>query len=222
MVRHWRDETYREYGLPTPVKPAGFRDRQRPPALLFLDLNHWILLARAEAGRGDPLYVELLAVLRKPLAGGRIKVVLTGALYREVSKIADTRHRNDLSALMQEISGPSYLPGPVDVLRAEIVAALDVTTGSSGTRFEPTDIVGGSALNIVGAIGGLGNLPPFNLDNWTKLETYDHVKLALETHADYLDGADFDEQMAHALAGRVTVPVLKGRRLSAGLVGASA
>ncbi|MFJ3322004.1 hypothetical protein [Curtobacterium sp. NPDC086286] len=154
-MRHWQDETDREYGLPTPVKPAGFRDWQRPPALLFLDLNHWILLARAKSGRGDPPYVELLTVLGEALADGRVKVVLTGALYREVSKIAHPRQRNDLAALMQELSGPSYLPGPVDVLRAEIVAALDVTTGSSGTQFEPTDIVGGSALNIVGAVGGL-------------------------------------------------------------------
>jgi hypothetical protein len=53
---------------------------------------------------------------------------------------------------------------------------------------------------------------PFNLDNWTKLETYDHMKLALETHPDYLGGADFDEQLAHALASRVTVLVFNPKQ----------
>jgi len=155
MARNWRDEGDREYGLPTPIKPAGFRERVRPPLLTFLDLNHWISLARAEAGRGDPLYVELLLVLRDAVGDGRIKVVLTDSLYREVGKIADPRQRNDLTALMQEISGPSYLPGPVDVFRAEIVAALDAMTGTRGSQFEPIDIVGRSALNIIGAVGGL-------------------------------------------------------------------
>jgi len=53
---------------------------------------------------------------------------------------------------------------------------------------------------------------PFNLENWTKLETYDHIKLALETHPDYLGGADFDEQMAHALSSRVTVLVFNPKQ----------
>jgi hypothetical protein len=53
---------------------------------------------------------------------------------------------------------------------------------------------------------------PFNLDNWTKLETYDHMKLALETHPTYLGGADFDEQMAHGLASRVTVLVFNPKQ----------
>jgi hypothetical protein len=53
---------------------------------------------------------------------------------------------------------------------------------------------------------------PFNLENWTKLETYDHMKLALETHPEYLGGAVFDEQMAHAIASRVTVLVFNPKQ----------
>lgn len=53
---------------------------------------------------------------------------------------------------------------------------------------------------------------PFNLENWTKLETYDHMKLALQTHPEYLGGADLDEAMAHAIASRVTVLVFNPKQ----------
>jgi len=58
---------------------------------------------------------------------------------------------------------------------------------------------------------------PFNLDNWTKLETYDHMKLALETHPDYLGDAEFHEQMAHEIASRITVLVFNPKQESLSL-----
>lgn len=58
---------------------------------------------------------------------------------------------------------------------------------------------------------------PFNLDNWTKLETYDHMKLALKTHPEYLGDEELDEQMAHGIASRITVLVFNPKQESLSL-----
>ncbi|MEN0022002.1 MAG: hypothetical protein AAGC61_01885 [Microbacterium sp.] len=46
---------------------------------------------------------------------------------------------------------------------------------------------------------------PFNLENWTKLETYEHLKKALKAHPEYLGGVVLNESLAHEVASRVTV-----------------
>lgn len=53
---------------------------------------------------------------------------------------------------------------------------------------------------------------PFNLDNWSTLETYDHMKKALETHPEYLGDGDLNESLAHDVAGRVTVLVFNPKQ----------
>lgn len=46
---------------------------------------------------------------------------------------------------------------------------------------------------------------PFNLENWSKLETYEHLKKALVAHPEYLGGGVLNESLAHEVANRVTV-----------------
>lgn len=53
---------------------------------------------------------------------------------------------------------------------------------------------------------------PFNLDNWVNLETYEHMKKALETHPEYLGEDDLDETLAHEVASRVTVLVFNPKQ----------
>lgn len=53
---------------------------------------------------------------------------------------------------------------------------------------------------------------PFNLENWTNLETYEHIKKALETHPEYLGDDDLNESLAHEVAGRVTVLVFNPKQ----------
>jgi hypothetical protein len=53
---------------------------------------------------------------------------------------------------------------------------------------------------------------PFNLDNWVKLETYDHMKLALSTHPEFKGDDDFDENLAHEISNRITVLVFNPKQ----------
>jgi hypothetical protein len=76
------------------------------PTVLYLDLNHWIGLAKAatrhrEAGR----YVDLLDLARRRKADGSVRFVLSGQHYMEMSLIRDPRQRRHLATVMEELSG---------------------------------------------------------------------------------------------------------------------
>ncbi|WP_454083965.1 hypothetical protein [Georgenia sp. Marseille-Q6866] len=53
---------------------------------------------------------------------------------------------------------------------------------------------------------------PFNLENWSKFETYDHVKMALEENPEYLDGHAVDDALVHDVASRITVLVFNPKQ----------
>lgn len=155
MTRGWRDPADEEHWLPQPVWPAALKRPESPPPVLFLDLNHWIELARADAGRGTLVYERLLAILRQAVAADAVTIVLTSGLYREIIKIKDPKQRQSLTNLIAELSGPRYLPGLTDIFLTELSTALDVATGTTGTRYQQFDLIGTSALHALGMVGGL-------------------------------------------------------------------
>lgn len=55
---------------------------------------------------------------------------------------------------------------------------------------------------------------PFNLDNWSRFESYEHLKEALDEHPEYKGGADtpLNESLAHDVASRVTVLVFNPKQ----------
>lgn len=53
---------------------------------------------------------------------------------------------------------------------------------------------------------------PFNLDNWTALETRDQMVKALETHPNYLKGRTIDEDLVRDVSSRVMVLVFNPKQ----------
>lgn len=53
---------------------------------------------------------------------------------------------------------------------------------------------------------------PFNLENWSKLETFEFMKAALEEHPEYLGGRDVDLQLVFDVSSRVTVLVFNEKQ----------
>jgi len=154
-MARWQDEHDTEYGLPPVVWPPALRQPVRPPRLLYLDLNHWIGLAQARAGRGSPAYQRLDDSLRRALDAERIRVVLGTALFREIGKIADPAQRSALTAVIEKVTSFVYLLGVLDLRRLELQAVLDATTGTTGLGYGPIDLLGRSALHSMGRAGGL-------------------------------------------------------------------
>lgn len=96
------------------------------PPLLYLDLNHFVYLARARHGRvGGPAgYSDLLASLQLAIAEGRVVVPLSAQHVFEMQGIADPKQRQSVLGVMEQLSGFQYLIGSPSLAELEIDAGI--------------------------------------------------------------------------------------------------
>lgn len=113
-------------GLPELVWPNLILPNSAVP-VIYLDLNHWIYLAQAAAGK-RPGEQESLTICRTARARGTAFFVLSTAHYFEMQKINDPAQRAAIADVMEELSGFSSLLGRDIVMRYELHAALDIIT----------------------------------------------------------------------------------------------
>ena len=128
----------------------------RPPSdikLVYLDLNHWISLAKANTGHRDGhRYRPALEALR--IAGDCIVVPLAAPHYMEMAGIKDPRQRREIAEVMEELSGfRTLMTGPT-ITPLELDAAL-ARVANVGPRFAPLPLIGHGALQAFGMAGGL-------------------------------------------------------------------
>ena len=98
----------------------------RPPALIYLDLNHYICLARTVAGEMVPGgYDSLLRAARSARRQGRAVFPLSATHYVEMSGIRDPAQRVAVAGVMEDLSGFQVLLGRVTIAELEIDAMLD-------------------------------------------------------------------------------------------------
>ena len=127
----------------------------RPPALLYLDLNHWINLTKASLGRGAEPYLGLLGALRAARDRRSIRIVLSTSFVEEFSAIKNPRQRDEVVELIDELTDFEYLAGLPDVFRLELQAFLDEKVGGRGLNWGEINLVGKSMLHGFGNKGGL-------------------------------------------------------------------
>lgn len=128
----------------------------RPPRLIYLDLNHWIGLARAAAGRPDGArYAGLLAALDAAMNTGQARVVLTGSLFWEISKNEDPRQRLAYADIIDRLTNFEYLCGLPDLMKLELTSVLDELTGTTGLSWLPTSLIGPGVLSAFGMAGNI-------------------------------------------------------------------
>ncbi|WP_100509736.1 hypothetical protein [Mycobacteroides abscessus] len=107
------------------VWPPGLNLPSRPPAVVYLDLNHYINMAKAIAGRDVPAgYAELLASARRAAADGRAVFVLSSTHLMEVTAISNARKRADIANVMGELSNFTYLLGRHLIQEFEVEGSL--------------------------------------------------------------------------------------------------
>jgi hypothetical protein len=123
------------FGLDSAASDAIFEglNRGRPPedALsIYLDLNHWVTLAKAAQGRPDGAkHVEFLSIAHEAVSRGVVVFPLSAAHYQELANITDVRQRGDLANVMAPLSRFITLASREDRLRCEVAAALSSRTG---------------------------------------------------------------------------------------------
>lgn len=137
------------------IWPHGYLARDDAPKLVYLDLNHWVGLAKANVGHPNSgAYVDLLPVARRAKTTGAVSFVLTSSLYMEIAKITDAHRRTDLATIIEELSDFRTLTSRDVVMTCEVTTVIDAVDGSTASG-EPLRLVGTGVLHSVGRDGRL-------------------------------------------------------------------
>ena len=139
------------------VWPARLIQPVRPPSLVYLDINHYINLAKIRTGTAPQGYRALLEACRATRADGRALFPLSSTHCIEISNIGSYQQREDVVAVMEELSDFNYLLGRPQIMRLEVEAAIDATLGNTDTvgEGEAIPLIGQSAFWAFGMRGGL-------------------------------------------------------------------
>jgi hypothetical protein len=130
--------------------------RQGDVRVVYLDLNHWISLAKAATGHRDGVrHQEALHALRERKASGGIVLPLSSTHYMEMATITDPRQRGDVGSVMEELSDFTTLLCRSVVIRLEIEAALEDLGHPVPTRYLPVPLLGHGLGHAFGMRGGL-------------------------------------------------------------------
>lgn len=85
--------------------PRTLRLPERPPRLVYLDLNQWVALAKAQSGHsGGKPFRDVLEACVGAVERGAAVFPLADAIYYEVSKIGPYRQRRHLADAMERVS----------------------------------------------------------------------------------------------------------------------
>jgi len=125
-------------------------------ALVYLDLNHWIELARAAVGHSEGArHATALERLRRAKATGQVIFPLSSTHYMEMAGIKKVRQRYDVAAVMEEFSGFTTILSRAVIIRLEIEAVLDDMIGPREEPYQPLPLFGFGVGPSLGLVGGL-------------------------------------------------------------------
>lgn len=159
-----------DHGEPLRRKPpAAGRDRgnvpytwpktlqlpERPPFLVYLDMNHWIALAKAHAGHPDGLrHLESLDVLCRARDGGEAIFPISGTILAEISKIGRHQQRRTLREIIELLCG-YYVVTARDVIAThEVEEMLDGVVGPSPRPINKMTYLDWGIARAFGIVGG--------------------------------------------------------------------
>jgi hypothetical protein len=178
------NRTPREY-----VWPKTLRQPMRPPKLVYLDMLHWISLAKANSGHPEgPQYAEALSAILEAVDKGVAVFPISDTTYMEVSRIGSYRQRRDLRNVIERVSRFQVVTSRVAIANHEVEALLDRIVGPSPDPVNGMDYLDWGVARAFGMVGG------FRVKNTdTGEDVTDDAALA------YPDGAQaFYNRMAQA------------------------
>lgn len=125
--------------------------------IVYLDLNHWIYLAKAATGHRDGVrHLIALKALRRAQASGKFMFVLSGTHHMEMEGIKSPRQRRDITDVMEELTGFQTLLSRAVLIRLEIEAALDELIKPRPEQiYSPLTLIGDGVFHAFGRRGGL-------------------------------------------------------------------
>ena len=127
-----------EYVWPTKIaRPAQWKH------IVYLDLNHWITLAKEYAPQGREMRDAVtLAACAQAHDSHDAVFPISSSTYFELAQIGSDRHRRDLRRTIEHLSEFRTLMAPTRVIQYEVEAILDAHLGASVTGLGPTQYIG--------------------------------------------------------------------------------
>lgn len=135
--------------------PPTLRLPVRPPRVVYLDLNHWISLAKAAAGHPDGArHVEISEWCCGAVEHGDAVFPISDAIYLEISKIGPFRQRRDLRTVIERVSRFFVVTSRTVVATHEIEALLDDLAGPNPRPIKEMDYLDWGVARAFGVVGG--------------------------------------------------------------------
>ena len=136
--------------------PATLHLSTRPPRLIYLDLNHWIELAKALSGHRDGTkHRPVLDACISAVEDGKAIFPLSVYIYAEISKIANHRQRRDLRKVIELVCRHMVVTPLTVVVAHEVEALLDKVLGPRPLPLNSTNYLDWGVERAFGKVGGL-------------------------------------------------------------------
>lgn len=135
--------------------PTTMQLPKRPPQLVYLDLNHWVSLAKAASGHPQGArHREILAWSIEATEEGLAQFPISDTIYMEISKIGAHRQRRDLRQIIERLSGFTVVISRVAIATHEAEAILDEVLGPSSHPINNMDYLDWGVARAFGMVGG--------------------------------------------------------------------
>jgi hypothetical protein len=121
------------------------------PLVVYLDMNLWVALARG-CGQGDRQCEKTRRGLVEAVASGTLVAPLSASHYLELWHRRDRRSREEVGALMREVSDFATLASPATVRRSEVRSFLSEVAGAAPAAC--SDLLGRGAAHAFGSADG--------------------------------------------------------------------
>jgi hypothetical protein len=147
-------------GASTPIAteyvwPRTLRLPVRPPMLVYLDLLHWVSLAKANSGHRDGgRYSDVLGACLRAARSGIAVFPISDAIYVEVAKIGQHRRRRDLRDVIELVAQYQVITSRVIIANHEVEALLDALVGPSSRPINTMDYLDWGVARAFGMVGG--------------------------------------------------------------------
>ena len=143
------------------IWPRTLRRGQLPGKLVYLDLNHWIELAKVHSGHPEgKKNLKALNACGKAVAAGRAICPLSSAIYMEICKIQCHRQRHSLREVIETVSRFIVVTSLTVIRIHEVEAALDETVGSNPKPIACNDYLDWGVSRALGRDGSLRIVTP--------------------------------------------------------------
>jgi hypothetical protein len=168
--------------------PHTLRRPQSPPKLVYLDLSHWIALAKALVGHRDGrTHEDVLSACIGAVERGSAIFPISDTIYFEVSKIGPYRQRRDLREVIEKVSRYFVVTARSVISVHELEALLDRIVGPNPEPINTMDYLDWGVARAFGMVGGF------------KVRSASGEDVTAETRASHRDGPEaFDRALSEA------------------------